>query len=161
MTTPQDRIKNLEDELARLKADLEAPKPPTRWVPKLGENYWFIEACGNIDMDVRTANIDQMRINTGNVFRTKREAEAAIPRFYTRLVAMQKLRDAAKGFKPNWSSSHQRKFHLYYSYIRNGWSVDSECLTHRTGIVYFESEVDCQNAINSLTKDELKSLLED
>ena len=48
--------------------------PKERWVPKVGDEYWYIEDNGSVDWG---DNIFQSMCAFGNVFRTKEEAESA------------------------------------------------------------------------------------
>lgn len=51
------------------------------WVPKFDEEYWFVNAYGNIDNERNDYDeIDRLRIKTGNCFRTDKQAmEKGIP----------------------------------------------------------------------------------
>jgi hypothetical protein len=69
------RIKDLEERLAALKAEVEQEKEGP-WKPKCGERYFFVSTtneigtyyCGN-------EHIDREHFDCGNFFRTQEEAE--------------------------------------------------------------------------------------
>ena len=73
-------IKQMEflDKLAELKSAIaEQGKKPGRWVPGHGENYYFKTAVDDIGQTiVAGTTVDKSRVNSGNCFQTRQEAEA-------------------------------------------------------------------------------------
>ena len=73
-------IKQMEflDKLAELKSAIaEQGKKPGRWVPVNGENYYFKTAVDDIGQTiVAGTTVDKSRVNSGNAFQTRQEAEA-------------------------------------------------------------------------------------
>ena len=63
------------------------------WKPKDEENYFFINASGQVDTDNWFYNnaIDENRFDFGNCFRTKKEAEAAAERVKDALKGVLKI----------------------------------------------------------------------
>lgn len=61
--------------LARGKLRIEKVKPKGRYIPKLGDYYWFVSAFGNIFKHSNTNERDEFLIKHNLVFRTKEEAE--------------------------------------------------------------------------------------
>lgn len=61
--------------LARGKLRIEKVKPKGRYIPKLGDYYWFVSEFGNIFKHSNTNERDEFLIKHNLVFRTKEEAE--------------------------------------------------------------------------------------
>ena len=61
--------------LARGKLRIEKVKPKGRYIPKLGDYYWFVSEFGNIFKHSNTNERDELLIKHNLVFRTKEEAE--------------------------------------------------------------------------------------
>lgn len=54
---------------------IEKVKPKGRYIPKLGDYYWFVSEFGNIFKHSNTNERDEFLIKHNLVFRTKEEAE--------------------------------------------------------------------------------------
>lgn len=65
------------------------PEEPSNepWKPKAEGNYWALDSAGEPFLAKWTGKYDEQRYSFGNCFRTKKQAEAAIPR----------VKDALKG----------------------------------------------------------------
>jgi hypothetical protein len=69
------RIKNVEHELQLMKEELEKPEVGELWVPKIGENYWVLDADGlphqyRCEMTTFFSRVWQL----GNCFKTEAAA---------------------------------------------------------------------------------------
>lgn len=130
------------------------------WKPETGESYYTITDTGNMptlywDGD----SLDNFRLGIGNVFRTEAEANRAL----RRLKARKKFLDAG-GYegpiKPNTQG-------WFASLVKSGDAIPVTeytleprhfCAVTPTFAAWFESEEDCQKAIDSLTDDEKAAL---
>lgn len=74
----QNRIEELEKELAKLKAKPPKREPGERWKPEDGEKYWVIDRDDEPDHYMwDDDSFDYAKLDKFNVFRTKEEAEFA------------------------------------------------------------------------------------
>lgn len=83
------------------------PKEPTRWKPELGYKYYLSDSNGSIYDSVWSNDyIDRSRIEIGNCFQTKEEAEKAVEK----LKAWKRLKDSGLKFKDWNKSNYDRTF---------------------------------------------------
>ena len=123
------------------------------WKPKNEEFYYTITATGDMttlywDGDI----IDNFKLEIGNVFRTEAEAERTVHR----LRARKKFLDAGGHEGMNGYRFGDR----YHAYPQR---CDKTLIVVREGGVtafdiWFETEEDCNRAIDNLTKDEVAAL---
>ena len=53
----------------------------TRWKPEMREFYWYVYSLGYISRDIwLDAKDDMARIESGNCFKTREQAESALER---------------------------------------------------------------------------------
>lgn len=113
----------------------EVEGPNGRWKPKEGDKYYYIRSYGYDGAVIRSRwtndYFNRVGNEIGNVFRTKEEAEKAVEWLKARKV----LFDDAKGFKPDWRDTEQRK-----------WSVCYDCVED-------EDEERLYSAFNSVVND--------
>ena len=123
------------------------------WKPEYGERYYAISDDGK-----RRAyqwsheNADKFRLWMGNVFQTETEAKRAL----NRLRARKKFLDAG---------GHEGMDGLVFVDRYNAYPqrCDKTLIVAKEGSVtafdiWFETEADCNRAIDSLTKDEVAAL---
>lgn len=144
--TKEEALKKIEE----LKAFIEQEDQTTnnkRWTPEPGENYWLID---DTEVDYSYWNddgVDSDRLDLGNVFKTKEEAEAEVKK----MKLLNKIKDLTKGFEPNWRDEDERKYSIVYDYLRNTFRVLWTFDTHRPfGLPYFASKEDAQHVIDTL-----------
>ncbi|WP_276905100.1 hypothetical protein [Faecalibaculum rodentium] len=130
------------------------------WKPKNEEFYYTITNTGDMttlcwDDD----SIDKFRLEIGNVFRTEAEANRALHR----LRARKKFLDAG-GYegqiKPNTKGWFVCLVKVRAAMPSPEYTLKPGCFNAVTPtfVVWFESEEDCQKAIDSLTEEEVKAL---
>jgi len=77
MTTKLERIARMEEELANLRAEVEAEEDKLEVWPKEGDEYWRVTVDGYIRNTVfNDAAFDRHNLSTNNCRRTKEAAEA-------------------------------------------------------------------------------------
>lgn len=80
----------------------EEIKESTRWKPEIGYKYYLSDSNGSIYDSVWSNDyIDRSRVEIGNCFETREEAEKAVER----LKAWERLKDAGLKFK-DWNKSN-------------------------------------------------------
>lgn len=135
-------------------------EPEGPWKPECGERYYVVSDIGSVGtLCWCDDEIDKRKLDIGNVFQTKSEAERALHR----LKARKKFLDAGghEGpIKPNTQG-------WFASLVKSGDAIPVTeytleprhfCAVTPTFAAWFESEEDCQKAIDSLTDDEKAAL---
>lgn len=149
--TYDERIAELEKQLADLKAEIK--NPPGVWTPEDGEPYFSVWHTGGISKTyVPNEEETKRELSIGNCFRTKEEAKFAVER----LKVLAEMRKYAKGFKPDWQNKDQNK----WSICAEGWpgerKLDIECWNQiNHGGPFFETKADAKACINGIGKDRL------
>ena len=151
----EDGIKKLHDDLAELKAK----QNNGRWVPKLGEYYYYIDS----DLSVApTENYnhrhDKNRMLVGNCYKTQAEAEKERDRIVAIAEVNQIIREENGDWVPDWSDSNQQKRLLCYDYS------DKSMGTFLSFKRKLHSELDyccvevVRNIISRITQDQIKKI---
>lgn len=151
MITLKD-IQELKDRIAELEIliDKQQSTEPKVWEPKDGEDYYWLAGVGSVNREnMGTGRLDKSRVEFGNYFKTKQQAEQA--RDFT--LVMAKLRKQTKGFKPGWGNGYEEKYSIVHS--RMGWGI---VITMHPGQVYFRTKEDALTALDSLTDYEKTAL---
>lgn len=127
----QKKLQELQAEIDELKAF--KPTEYKRW-RAYGDSYYYIEDCGDFDHRYEGHyTIDDYRYNTGNYFKTKKEAE----QHKAYLLALQTIKDDAEGWIPDWRSD---KYHGYYNHEANELNIGWSLAFQYQGVIYFETE---------------------
>lgn len=141
------QIKELESQIAKLKAQCEEPKSPhPRWKPAYAEQYYILWCTGAIEETCWAGiEIDNKEYDIGNVFRTKAEAEFAA----TRLKVIAEMRE--------WAGHNYDGAYIYYhrpsDEIMIAWDGDSTCCF---GSIHFKCIDDAENCVKAVGKDRIK-----
>lgn len=126
-----------------------------RWRAELGESYWFSDtngrACEGID---DRYSIDDYRYNTGNYSKTKE----GVKKYIDYLIALQTIKDDAKGFVPDWKDLNQPKYYGCYDYISECFDVRRDDRAHTQGVVYFKTKEDIEESFEKHRKEWLTVL---
>ena len=131
---------------------LEEIKPELTYkpfTPDDEEDYYYVsdngEIAGNINVFL---SFDQFRINSGNAFRTKEEAE------YHRdwLIARKRIMDSSD-FVPDWEDEYQTKYIVTYS--DRGLMTDFHTWTNYGSPAYYKTKDQAQQAIKDLENEYL------
>ena len=95
--------------------ELKANKPTEykRWRACDDQLYFKIDNLGDVEEIVEIGySSDDYRYNTGNYFKTEKEAE----QHKAYLLALQTIKDDVEGFAPDWENSHEKKWFGYYDH---------------------------------------------
>lgn len=143
-----ERIEQMEADLAKLKAEVEA-EAAIEGVPEYGQRYWWIDVDGGFTRTKWENDwCDQKCYELGNVFLTQEAAEQELER---RLITAE-LKRMTKGFVPDWKDENQNKFHLWYDHFMKRWNIGRTGFGQRQGAIYFASQEDAEAARDSLGK---------
>lgn len=123
------------------------------WKPETGDRYFHIYGNGDFEEDCWFGwAADDYRAEIGNVFRTNAE----IKRIVNRLKARKKFLDAG-GHEGMDGLVFGDRYHVYPQ--RGDKILMSAKERNVTAFdIWFETEADCNRAIDSLTKDEVAAL---
>ena len=123
------------------------------WKPETGERYYVVSDIGNVvDFYWWNEEFDKRKLDIGNVFQTEAEAYRALHR----LKARKKFLDAG-GHEGIDDLVFGDKYHVYPQRCDKVLMSAKERSVTAFDI-WFETEEDCQKAIDSLTDDEVKAL---
>lgn len=129
----------------------EEIKENARWRAKEGEIYWrYNEFYGEVFKETEHSDIaDEYRYKIGNYFETEKEAK----RYGEYLIALQTIKDDAKGFKPDWEYGCEAKYEVYYDH--EGETLKYINVYHEQvgGAVYFRTEEDAEESLDKHEKE--------
>lgn len=136
----------------KLKELLVKPKTKTVWDSTKGDRYYFIETNGGVYSCYWLADVNDLcRIEFGNVFLTKKEAEFELERRKCEAIM---LKYGRRTFKPRDTN--------YIIQFDNGDKqtfVDFWRLNQFQGTIYFDTEELAQKAIDEIGEERLKKYI--
>lgn len=135
------------DKLQKYEEELVKEEQP--W-PQYGDEYYVISGDAVIrDCSYDDDNVDHMRMDIGNCFRTREEAEFALER----LKVLAEMSKFAEPFDTTWEG---RAIHYYFYCDFTGELAISYHSAMRTGQLYFTSEKRARECIKSVGEDRIK-----
>ena len=161
---------NLQQELAALRKridELEAQaktEESDSW-PKYGNECWAIDGDGDLFDFVWNLEDNQLhRLEIGNVFRTKEDAEREVERRKV-LTELRKLAKASwGGTKIDWTDDTKYKWQIRFAHdVADGDKFDAinwRAIQYQGGVA-FATEQAAKAAIETIGADRLMLLLED
>lgn len=147
-----EKYKGYEVDEEKLKEFLTQLKPKTVWDLKNKDNYWYInDYNGNVRATWDNVMIDNYRRNMGNCFLTEKEAKFEVER---RKIEAILLKYGRREFKYS-----VRNYYFFYDHedklIRK--TIVDCCQSQ--GIIYFDNEELCQQAIDEAGEDNIKKYI--
>lgn len=163
MSSLLDRISELEQQLATLRAEAEKEREENskRWRANRYENYWYVSDCGIVitEEDIRSANsaIDNYRYDTHNYFQTEEKAR----KYASVLKTERQLKNFADEHndKIDWSDDKEFKYSLFYNCITNGTAIANVSALRDARLIYFSSEEIARQAIDEIGEEKIKEYL--
>nr|DAV82847.1 MAG TPA: hypothetical protein [Caudoviricetes sp.] len=136
-----DEIENLDDWFEEVRT--------------FGEYYYVIDVghAGYLEDGSYRPNDTLGRMEIGNIFKTKEEAE----KYLEYLKAKTIIKQDAKGFKPDWNSDWQSKFSGYWNCNKNE-AVVTWTISSKSSEIYFSSREDVEESFKK-HPDEWKTYL--
>ena len=133
----------------KLKELLVKPKPKTVWDSEKGDAYYFIETNGGVYSCYWLADVNDLcRIEFGNVFLTKEEAEFELERRKCEAIM---LKYGRRTFKPR-----DTNYIIRFDNDDKQTFVDFWRLNQFQGVIYFDTEELTQKAIDEIGEERLK-----
>lgn len=151
-------LQHKDEEIAALKNRIKELENPEQgiydlWIPKDGENYWYINSKGEPKKDIWDSLPENYaRLNRGNIFKTEDDASYESERIKIIATIKQLSRDFHMG---------SSNFYLYIFGPENHLSYDYIADNNIQGVIYFESEEKIQEAIKTVGVDNIKKYLFD
>ena len=137
--------------------DWEVVEKSKVWKPKERESYYYVENVGEVLGDCNTNHeVDKNRINLGNCFKTKEEAE----HMTEKLKVINELKNFAlenNEVEIDWNNLNQRKYVIIYD--PEDQNVDVYCYWRTQYLpfnIHFTSEKIAQKAIETIGEDRIK-----
>jgi len=144
----QNRIDELEKELAKLKANPPKREPGERWEPEYGGQYWVVNVRGELIYQIwDDSGYDVESSNNFNIFQTKEEAEFA----RERTKVMRELDLWATDYSPSMGKDS-------YS-ISFSFELNKVCICPNFSFIKshtFETEEIAEQAIEAIGEERLK-----
>ena len=163
MSSLLDRISELEQQLAVLRAEVEKEEKENkstnkRWRAECGDGYWAVTGYGMLDWLYEcNRDMDDFHYDTHNYFQTKEEA-----RRYARVLEterqLKKFADEHNG-EIGWSNNNSAKRYLSYNYSTQSICTRSVWTLKEPRVIYFSSKEIAQQAIDTIGEDKIKEYL--
>jgi hypothetical protein len=122
--TTQERIKELEQELAQLKEKLE--KENRLWEPEEGEKSYYVWSDGTVS--VSSIYELEERKDFYNFFPTKEQALKASGYMCRSNMIIKACLQVDPDFSPDWEDQWQIKHGVYYNHSLYKWGTDTHAL---------------------------------
>lgn len=162
MSSLLDRISELEQQIATLKAEVEREEkekdPNKRWRADESCLYWFVQSNGNpYCVYEYNRDIDNFRYDTHNYFQTEEEAR----RYASVLETERQLKKFADEHNDviDWTNINQEKYYLCYSYSDYRATIADRHWTKESRTIYFSSEKIAKQVIDEIGIDKIKEYL--
>lgn len=128
----------------------KAVQEPKRWRAKKAGKYYFVDGDGDVMTRTETNHeYDDYRYNTGNYFKTEKEAE----HHKKYVLAQQKIKDS--GDEVDWADEDSAKYSVYYDWLTKELDVDSDYIWQHPEVTYYNSEENAEKALKDLEEEYL------
>jgi hypothetical protein len=112
------------------------------FVPKVGENFWYISTIGKIIKTDYDSNTFESIIKSGNCFATEQDAQDELNRRQA-LVRIWNNYDDKYSWDIDWENGSMEKYYIYYCYnskqLTGSWN---KYISINTELPYFKSAED-------------------
>lgn len=137
-----EQIDELKQKIEELEKEVNSPefggiKKGVRWKPEYYQNYFYIDDCGKLESEsYMDYDADLFRFNTGNCFKTNKEAMD----YKENLLTKQALKDLAlelnNGVEIDWDDRNQKKYCFVYSHNGNKLDYTPNSAWQELGHIY-------------------------
>jgi hypothetical protein len=149
VTTLKQQLEAAQNEITKLKQSIEKAEAENNVWPKIGYEHF---SSKNI--------VDNMRIDIGNCYKTKEEAEQAVEKMKV-MAEIKRLADKSwkeAGVEINWSDENNSKYFVRYNPSESCLLIDHNCSIKNINDFYFNSEKKAREAIDKIGEERLKSV---
>lgn len=165
MNDIEKKIEELKSEfltkLEGLKKEAEAQKEQEElkpWKPEVGEEYFtIVNSVDTVQYIYYGDGIDEVNIQSGNCFKTKKRTEQVAKKMRL-LLRLEQLHDMlCPDYEPDWGSG-EATYCLYYDHSSSRWAVDGwyDCNCRVNG-AYFDTLENAEKVAEILNKELEKS----
>ncbi|UNY50257.1 hypothetical protein [Stenotrophomonas phage vB_SmeS_BUCT704] len=150
---------NLQEELKALKERIDELEEQAKEeyvkgeqaFPQGGDDYCFVDAEGNVVFTTYTEyHDDKRKMEIGNIFRTKEEAEFAAEK----LRVEAELRKYSKPFKEDDDNCF-----IQINSSHNNIVIDNDECYQTQGTIYFKNRFEAHDAIETVGEDRIKKYI--
>lgn len=152
------KLNELIEQYNKLGEEIEKLKGKEEF--KVGEDYWLIDSMGYIDkINWDNDEIDNARLELGNMFHTKEEAEKELKK---RKIYNQLKRYAEEhNDKIDWQDENEYKYYAYYNYENKHIEIDCVWSHKEINVIYFSSREIAENAVKEIGEDNIIFLIKE
>jgi hypothetical protein len=144
--TTQERIKDLEQEIAQLKEKLEN----RLWVPEEGEESYYVWSDG----DVSVSSTYELEKRNYNCFPTREQALKASDCMRRSNLIIKACLQVDPDFEPDWEDQWQIKWSVYFSHSLYKWCTDTHAL-EQASPCYVSTLAKAQQVCDMLNREEV------
>ena len=155
----ENKIKELQGELEKLKAAKIEAEQPKRWKPKSNQGYWAV-GCnvtyGGKVLEFVWSNddFDKWCYLIGNCFKTKEEAEEYKKQIEYTARYKNYIEEHSEPL--DWHNEYQQKYTSFFDFDKNKIVIGDYFVSKFQGVIYASSEQIIWNAIKEIGEDNFK-----
>ena len=148
----QEELKSLKERIAELEEQVEEEYVKGEQAfPQSGDDYWFVDAEGNVVCTTYTEyHDDKRKMEIGNIFKTKEQAKFASEK----LMVEAELRKFSIPFKEDENNCF---IQINSSY--NNIVIDTDEGYQTQGTIYYETRKEALLAIESVGEERIKKYI--
>lgn len=144
VTALKQQLEAAQQEITKLQQAIEQAEAENDTRSKDGDEYYFIGSYGKISYEHFFSKniVDNMRIDIGNCYKTKEEAEQAVEKMKV-MTELKRLADKSwkeAGAEINWSDDNTSKYFVRYDPSESCLLIDHNCSIKNINDFYFNSE---------------------
>ena len=137
------------------------PKKQSRFVPKIGDEYWLVDEIGDVSTSHwENDRVDLFRLGQNNVFRTEAEAE----KHSAKLNAISKVTNYCYEndlvLECDWENLTQEKWRIYYSFNDKKFGYWKYTLSKEVNFLPFLKSTEACNQVIKEKEGALKLIFE-
>ena len=144
--------------LGEYKIEKIPQKPKTVWDLKTGDEYYYIDMCGDVDITAfrnGTYLTDEKIIKIGNAFLTREEAEHEVERRKCEAILLKYGTRNMMSLGDNYT----KKYYIQYDYDVNKIMIFKHYSIGIQGVINFKTEELAQKAIEECGEERLKKYI--
>lgn len=149
----ENKIKELESQIAELKAVKVEEPQPKRWKPEQNETFWYLNGDVYCDKWIDCV-CDNFQYTIGNCFKTKEEAEEYQKQIEYTARYKNYIEEHSEPI--DWEDFNQEKYLAFFDFRNHSVGVDWGHLIKKQGTIYASSEQIILDAINEIGEDNFK-----
>ena len=148
----QEELKALKERIAELEGQVkEEYVKGEQAFPQGGDDYWFVDAEGDVVCTIYTEyHDDKRKMEIGNIFKTKEQAEFAVEK----LKVEAELRKYSRPFRED-----ENNYFIQINSSYNNIVIDTDEGYQTQGTIYYETRNEALLAIESVGEERIKKYI--